>query len=429
MRVVVLNEALADAMTSQTNSQSSAWGQGLLHGRVLDDGEVVQVLQATDSALPRRMNRVLSAAYGISDSVVVGVWKHADYDNPTEFRNLLSAAFQEADSRHILLLKISASANGHEIQAFEYETEDSEPTPIECNVYSLEFDVFSRIRDLVNIEALSKVTVAVIGLGSGGARVALELARSGVGRLLLVDPDRLEPNNIARHPCGARDIGRYKTKAVRDLIHEHNPYAQIVTSEIDVLEHRDEFQMLVGKSDLVVACTGSPAVNNLTNEYCLKLNKPAVYGGAWEKAMAGFAMRVIPNETPCFACVHEILQQNAPPLDPSRVVDYSVVTDPRELRAEPGLSVDIGFITLIQAKLALLVLLKESGSTLEDIPQNYILWFNKSYDRFRPFNCLKLHTKRRSDCAVCNYDGWLRKKSEETGLDVTQLRNMEHSER
>jgi len=428
MKVVVFREALAGLGSLMPDSLPTAQNHGLLYGYVHDNGEVVQVVQAAGFRQADTLRECFKAAYDVSALRAVGVWKLTGHHVPPSLKELSSAIPRSADTGKLVLLEISPSPDNHEIRAFTYEPSNPQPVPTECVVCSLENDVFGRIKDLVNIDVLSRATVAIVGVGSGGARVALELARSGVGRLLLVDPDVLEPSNIARHPCGAHDIGRHKTKAVRDLICQHNPSAEVLTYEIDVLEQREQFRCLIAESDMVVASTGAPSVNNLTNEYCLKLNKPAVYGAAWEKAMAGFAMRVIPNATACFACVHEVLLQNAPPFDSSRIVDYTIMTDARELKAEPGLSMDIGIIALIQAKLSLLVLLRGSDSHLEDIPQNYILWFNKSYDRFKPFNCLKLHVSRKADCAVCNYEEWLKRKNKELEVDTTELSNMRNGE-
>src|SRR5207237_3839927 len=86
-------------------------------------------------------------------------------------------------------------------------------------------ELFSRVHGLYETNVLAGKTVLIIGVGSGGSTIALELVKAGVGNFLLVDPDRVEVANVVRHLCGLSDLGRFKTKAIRDLILEKNPFA------------------------------------------------------------------------------------------------------------------------------------------------------------------------------------------------------------
>lgn len=66
----------------------------------------------------------------------------------------------------------------------------------------------------------------IVGCGSVGSLIALELARAGVCKFILVDSDTLEIHNICRHQLGFRDLGRYKVDAVADAIKNINPSAK-----------------------------------------------------------------------------------------------------------------------------------------------------------------------------------------------------------
>src|SRR5206468_2144554 len=77
---------------------------------------------------------------------------------------------------------------------------------------------------------LRDATVAILGCGSVGAPVALQLASAGVGRLLLVDPDRLRWANVGRHPLGASDIDKHKSSALAERILSSYPHALGVDS-------------------------------------------------------------------------------------------------------------------------------------------------------------------------------------------------------
>lgn len=65
---------------------------------------------------------------------------------------------------------------------------------------------------------LESARVVCVGVGSLGSVVAMQLARSGVGHLTLIDPDTLVSANLGRHVLGADSLGRLKAKALRDKI-------------------------------------------------------------------------------------------------------------------------------------------------------------------------------------------------------------------
>ena len=69
------------------------------------------------------------------------------------------------------------------------------------------------------IEKLRKSTVMVLGAGGVGSHCIEALARGGVGRLILVDADRVAPSNINRQSIAYHStVGRYKTQVMKDRI-------------------------------------------------------------------------------------------------------------------------------------------------------------------------------------------------------------------
>lgn len=76
-------------------------------------------------------------------------------------------------------------------------------------------------------ERLAAAHVAVAGLGGLGSHVAMELARTGIGHLHLVDFDVVEPSNLNRQLYFIRDLGCYKTEAMRAAICEVNPNVEV----------------------------------------------------------------------------------------------------------------------------------------------------------------------------------------------------------
>ena len=75
--------------------------------------------------------------------------------------------------------------------------------------------------------AFSSATVAICGLGGLGSNIAIALARAGIGKLILVDFDRVDITNLHRQQYKADQIGMYKTDALAENLREINPYIEL----------------------------------------------------------------------------------------------------------------------------------------------------------------------------------------------------------
>lgn len=86
-------------------------------------------------------------------------------------------------------------------------------------------------------DRLAAGRVAVAGLGGLGSHVALALARAGVGRLKLIDFDRVEPDNLGRQAYGPAQLGRLKTEALAGLLKEIRPGLDLETLNLKLDRH------------------------------------------------------------------------------------------------------------------------------------------------------------------------------------------------
>ena len=95
----------------------------------------------------------------------------------------------------------------------------------------------------------SAATVAVCGLGGLGSNIAIALARAGIGKLLLIDFDRVDITNLHRQQYKANQIGRYKTDALAENLLEIAPYTEIKTVTAKITE--ENFADLLKDADIV----------------------------------------------------------------------------------------------------------------------------------------------------------------------------------
>lgn len=104
-------------------------------------------------------------------------------------------------------------------------------------------------------EHLEKAQVVMVGTGSLGSAVALQLARSGIGEIILIDPENLESANLGRHALGAEDLGRPKSVALATKLTLDLPIVR-VTPYVDYVEmlllRKPE---LFDRADLIIVTT------------------------------------------------------------------------------------------------------------------------------------------------------------------------------
>ena len=97
--------------------------------------------------------------------------------------------------------------------------------------------------------AFSSATVAICGLGGLGSNIAIALARAGIGKLILIDFDRVDITNLHRQQYKADQIGMYKTDALADNLCEIAPYIELEAHTERITE--DNAVMLLSDADII----------------------------------------------------------------------------------------------------------------------------------------------------------------------------------
>ena len=162
--------------------------------------------------------------------------------------------------------------------------------------------LYSRSKGILESRLLEERKVAIVGLGSGGSFIAVELAKAGVGNFVLIDFDRIELNNIARHVCGLRDLGRLKTNVLREMLLNKNPFINIDTHATDI-NNINEARKILKECDLVIAATDNVRSRLNINSIAIEYKIPTIFGKCSVRAAGGEVLRVRPNDGPCFSCV------------------------------------------------------------------------------------------------------------------------------
>ncbi|WP_407566592.1 HesA/MoeB/ThiF family protein [Streptomyces sp. 184] len=160
---------------------------------------------------------------------------------------------------------------------------------------------------------LKEARVLVLGVGGTGGAAAWHLAASGVGRLHLLDDDRVELSNLNRQLLyGEADLGRPKAEAAVDRLAGLNPDVR-VTGEIRRVATAGQLAAVLASSppyDLfVLGADGPPQIRRWVNRACLAAGLPWVDGGYSGPLVTAGIHR--PGTGACWECLHEQATQQA----------------------------------------------------------------------------------------------------------------------
>jgi|GEM_PF-284279 len=365
----------------ESTLQSSQRDGGKLYGCWLDEGDVAQVW-GTDAAA----------------GTYLGRW----FMEETLTLPATVAQYMPPDGEVVLIV-----SDTPRLRIAAYQVVSGQLQAIPGDIIHLHADFAARLRGLFEVDRLADVCVTIIGLGTGGSMTANLLARSGVGHMRLVDFDRLEVHNIARHVCDMRDIGRYKTRALRDLLGHISPAIQVETFEANILEQPAILEKAIDGSAIVVAATDSEPSKVAINSVCWPRGIPAVYGAAYNRAFGGDIFRAIPSDGACYNCFQAVVSEFFGP-PPAATDDLSPgYADPErmaDLIAEPGLGVDAGVIALLMTQITLTTLLHtlKLETTLPNTPTNWLLFGNRAEWIFqKPLESMFIDVPRQPDCPTC----------------------------
>lgn len=229
----------------------------------------------------------------------------------------------------------------------------------------------------VGVEGQRKIkagSILLIGTGGLGSPLALYLAAAGVGRIGLVDFDKVDATNLQRQILfGTKDIGRPKIEAARDRVSDLNPHVKLEMHETPLLA--SNALDILKDYDVVIDGTDNFATRYLVNDACVLLGKPNVYGSIFR--FEGQASVFHPaGGGPCYRCLYP--EPPPPGLVPSC--------------AEGGvLGILPGIIGVIQATEGLKLLLGLGESLV-----GRLLLFDALKMKFR-----ELKLRKDPDCPLC----------------------------
>lgn len=162
---------------------------------------------------------------------------------------------------------------------------------------------------------LRRKHIVIFGCGSVGGPLAQQLAMAGVGRLTLVDCQRLVWANVGRHPLGAKFVGKFKATALAGFLQENYPHLKIEGHDWTAERFVDEELPRIGP-DLLLSATANWPFERALNlcQVAGELCAPVLYSWTERHACAGHAL-FLPNPIQaCLQCGLDLTGTNRKPV-------------------------------------------------------------------------------------------------------------------
>lgn len=147
---------------------------------------------------------------------------------------------------------------------------------------------------------LKEASVLIVGAGGLGSPALLYLAAAGVGRIGIIDGDKVDASNLHRQIVhGTADVGRGKTASARERLHQVNPHVTVV--EHAVWLRADNALEILAPYDFVLEGSDNFPTKFLVNDACVLLKKPFSHAGMLR--FEGQLFTVLPGQSRCYRCL------------------------------------------------------------------------------------------------------------------------------
>lgn len=237
-------------------------------------------------------------------------------------------------------------------------------------------DLAARTPELVGITSRRAV---VVGAGALGGTIVIQLARAGIGTLVTIDRDTLDPGNTVRHAASFFHSGRLKAVATSASAVEHSPYVVSQFNPVSIGAVRDDptgtsdavaLDDVLASTDLVIDATAEIGIQHLLADEARRRCLPYLCVTATNGGWGGMVTLITPDRTDgCWFCLLKHMDDGTiptPPAAPSEFVQPPGCASP----TFTGAGFDLDHVSLHAVRVATAVLLRDTPGAYPSVSRD-----------------------------------------------------------
>lgn len=303
----------------------------------------------------------------------------------------------------------------------EIHIKDNAEVDVMVEYYSLDKDVFSRNKGILEQSRMSSKQAVIAGGGSGGFKVGMDLVRAGIGSVIIADDDVMAYHNVGRHVCGIHDVGRYKVDCFRERAADINPNCKVYTFR-ELIQHIDPAALaqIIWKDSIILCCADNRHAGYVCNELADKYHIPMIDAGCGPRASTGEVFFYKPDSgMACYTCTYG--KDNGVDYSNQAIRRrfYATEIELEKMHFQPGMFMDIELTAIFEAKLAVDLLMEgEEGYEMKLLPyidqctillnypvepdvNPYMRLFGNDKQNRRPFTWKSGAAEKNENCSYC----------------------------
>lgn len=236
------------------------------------------------------------------------VRENSTQSNKRTFENWIS---KSSNKTKILLIKIPLEENNEVLIGFLFQKTTkplkkyfSKVTPILVKRFDLDY----LLERTSGEHRFTNLNVCIVGLGSVGSKLSVELANLGITQMTLIDPEKFEIDNIFRHTLGAGSIKKgkltFKVEELRLELERKNPYLEVETEALNILKILKQNPHYFDRYDYTFICIGDTMTSLALNKIFSENNNKVFYSWVEPLGIGGHVLYVDYNQLGCFRCLY-----------------------------------------------------------------------------------------------------------------------------
>lgn len=247
-----------------------------------------------------------------SDELKSKIFENVSAENRKKLNEILDK-YHKIKKEELIIIS-QPKSNGLALYGVIYKglNDDNHPLVMDDSGFNIKpVDVIRLEKEIIQPRggaeiSLNAKNILLVGCGSIGSILTIELIKFGIDNITVVDNDFISTDNIYRHQLGLNFLAKNKAEAMSEFVKQNYPYTTIIPLNSPIENYLSNSTIDLQDYDLIVSATGSPNTNFYLNNFLRgnNIKIPIIYCWNEPYGIGGHSL-LVHNESSCYNCLYD----------------------------------------------------------------------------------------------------------------------------